>query len=121
MKLDLTYLKQAAERATPYVSNETGQACLEGLLKANPELYDRCLETVGFAFYFNQIVNRAIRYDAVPEEQVLELIRQHGALREALEKVAESTHKITDEQSGRVIFDGRCGVSDIARKALEDV
>jgi hypothetical protein len=36
---------------------------LEKMIRQHPELYDKCLETIGFAYGFSQIANRAVHFD----------------------------------------------------------
>lgn len=43
--------------------NVTALESLKRMLDAHPELYNQCISTPGFAFEFNQLVNRAIHFD----------------------------------------------------------
>lgn len=36
---------------------------LEKMLRQHPALYEKCLETIGFAYGFSQIANRAVHFD----------------------------------------------------------
>lgn len=64
----------------PHINEDyDAEKCLKEMININMSLYDQCLSTVGFAFCFSQLVNRAVSYDALKAkcdayEQALEVI-----------------------------------------------
>lgn len=50
----------------PFIDKTTtAHECLKQMIDSAPDIYDLCLETTTFAYYFNQIVNRAIVYEII--------------------------------------------------------
>lgn len=50
----------------PHAFVESGKMSmdlLQEMLKVSPELYDNCLSTLGFAYGFSQLANKAIHFD----------------------------------------------------------
>lgn len=51
--------------------NTSALLCLQEMLKNNPKLYDECISTVGFAYGFSQLANRAIHFDYLLSKGVI--------------------------------------------------
>ena len=60
------------EKPKAYVNKETSAIeQLQVMLKEQPELYDTCVSTIGFAYGFSQLANRAIHFDFLLKKGII--------------------------------------------------
>lgn len=76
--------KTLGEKGPFIEKTHSAKSCLVGLLESDSQLYERCLDAPGFAFWFSQLVNRAIKYDEAP------------TLARRLQKAIEQTETLLD-------------------------
>lgn len=78
-------IEKTLDEKGPFIEKtHSAKACLVELLESDSQLYEKCLDTPGFAFWFSQLVNRAIKYDEAP------------TLARRLQKAIEQTETLLD-------------------------
>ena len=89
----------------PFIDwNKTSQECLEQMLSTSPDIYEKCLDTIGFAYGFNQLANRAIRFDQT-FQLVSQLISRLRSAEDALRIIEKEYPTIIVSELARAHFD----------------
>lgn len=104
-----------------FVDSEfTAKQSLEKMLNLEPDLYEQCLGTAGFAYHFNQLANKAVKYDALKEvtdirrensereigrmnNLLYEANRSRDALKESCDELVELIRQATDGQTRSMV------------------